>query len=122
MNAPAWSGQFVVIDWPFTYRSSSKYRSALVVQEPDGHPYLRVLKDTSRRLAESAMAVTPNDPAEGLFKTTSYLRLWHSLIIHKLPNKDEAGLPITVDFWPTLGNEDSAFQQERAFHFVSDQR
>ncbi len=68
------------------------------------------------------MAVTPNDLAEGQLKTTTYLRLWHSLMIHELLNKGEASLPITVNFWPTHGKENSAFQQERAFHFVSNQR
>jgi hypothetical protein len=122
MNSPVWSGQLVVIDWPFTDRSSSKRRSALFVQEPDGHGDQRVLKVTSRKASESAMAVTPNDLAEGQPKTTSYLRLWHSLMIHELLNKDESGMPITVIFWPTLGKEDSTHQQERDFHFVSNQR
>ena len=82
MTSPAWSGQFVVIDWPFTDRSDSKRRPALVVDEPDAQGDLRVLKDTSRKPSESAMAVTPNDLAEGQLKTTSYLRLGHSLMIH----------------------------------------
>jgi CDP-6-deoxy-D-xylo-4-hexulose-3-dehydrase len=83
MNSPAWSGQFVVIDWPFTDRSSSKRRPALVVEEPDVHGDLRVLKVTSRRLSESALVVTADDLAEGQLKTTSYLRLGHSLKIHQ---------------------------------------
>jgi hypothetical protein len=83
MNSPAWSGQFVVIDWPFTDRSSSKRRPALVVEEPDVHGDLRVLKVTSRRVSESALVVTADDLAEGQLKTTSYLRLGHSLKIHQ---------------------------------------
>jgi hypothetical protein len=83
MNSPAWSGQFVVIDWPFTDRSSSKRRPALVVGEPDAHGDLRVLKVTSRRPTESALVVTPDDLEEGQPKTTSYLRLGHSLKIHQ---------------------------------------
>jgi CDP-6-deoxy-D-xylo-4-hexulose-3-dehydrase len=83
MNSPAWSGQFVVIDWPFTDRSSSKRRPALVVEEPDVHGDLRVLKVTSRRPSESALVVRPDDLAEGQLKTTSYLRLGHSLKIHQ---------------------------------------
>jgi hypothetical protein len=121
MNSPAWSGQFVVIDWPFTDRSSSKRRPALVVEEPDVHGDLRVLKVTSRRVSESALVVTADDLAEGQLKTTSYLRLGHSLKIHELRNKDESSLPIKISFWPTLGKEDSAHQQEY-FHFVVNQR
>jgi CDP-6-deoxy-D-xylo-4-hexulose-3-dehydrase len=83
MNAHAWSGQFVVIDWPFTDRSSSKRRPALVLQEPDAQGDLRVLKVTSRSPSELAMSVTSDDLAEGQLKTTSFLRLGHSLIIHQ---------------------------------------
>jgi CDP-6-deoxy-D-xylo-4-hexulose-3-dehydrase len=83
MNSPSWSGQFVLIDWPFTDSASSKRRPALVVEEPDGHGDLRVLKVTSRRPSESALVVTQNDLAEGQLKTTSYLRLGHSLMIHE---------------------------------------
>jgi len=83
MNSPAWSGQFVVIDWPFTDPSSSKRRPALVLQEPDAQGDLRVLKVTSRRPSESALVVTADDLAEGQLKSTSYLRLGHSLNIHQ---------------------------------------
>ena len=82
MRSPAWSGQFVVIDWPFTDHSSSKRRPALVLEEPDAQGDLRVLKVTSRSPAELAVAVTPEDLEEGQLKTTSYLRLGHSLMIH----------------------------------------
>jgi hypothetical protein len=122
MNTPAWSGQFVVIDWPFTDRSSSKRRTALVLQEADGHGDVRVLKDTSRRLYESEMAVTLNDLAEEQLMTISYLRLGHSLMLHESLGEGESCLPITVDFWPTLGMDYSAFQQESAFHFDINQR
>ena len=83
MNSPAWSGQFVVIDWPFTDRSSSKRRPALVLQEPDAQGDLRVLKVTSRKPNELAVSVTPDDLAEGQLKTTPFLRLGHSLMIHE---------------------------------------
>ena len=83
MNTPAWSGLFVVIDWPFTDRSSSKRRAALVLQEPDPQGDLRVLKVTSRSPSELAMSVISDDLSEGQLKTTSYLRLGHSLMIHE---------------------------------------
>jgi CDP-6-deoxy-D-xylo-4-hexulose-3-dehydrase len=83
MNTPAWSGQFVVIDWPFTDRSSSKRRPALVLQEPDAQGDLRVLKVTSRGPSELAVSVTSADLSEGQLKTTSYLRLGHSLMNHE---------------------------------------
>ena len=83
MNSPAWSGQFVVIDWPFTDRSSSKRRPALVLQEPDTQGDLLVLKVTSRSPSELAVAVTSDDLSEGQLKTTSFLRLGHSLMIHE---------------------------------------
>jgi mRNA interferase MazF len=82
MNSPAWSGQFVVIDWPFTDRSNSKRRPALVLEEPDAQGDLRVLKVTSRSPSELAVSVTSDDLSEGQLKTTSYLRLGHSLMIH----------------------------------------
>jgi hypothetical protein len=72
-----------VIDWPFTDRSSSKRRPALVLQEPDAQGDLRVLKVTSRKPTELAVSVTPDDLAEGQLKTTSFLRLGHSLMIHE---------------------------------------
>jgi hypothetical protein len=49
MNSPAWSGQFVAIDSPFTDRSSSKRRPALVVDELDEQWDLSVMKDTRLR-------------------------------------------------------------------------
>ena len=83
MNSPTLSGQFVVIDWPFTDRSSSRRRPALVLQEPDDRGYLRVLKVTSRSPSELAVSVTSDDLSEGQLKTTSHLRLGHSLMIHE---------------------------------------
>jgi CDP-6-deoxy-D-xylo-4-hexulose-3-dehydrase len=83
MTSPAWSGQFVVIDWPFTDRSNSKRRPALVLQEPDAQGDLRVLKATSRSPSELAVSVTSDDLSDGQLKTTSYLRLGHSLMIHE---------------------------------------
>jgi CDP-6-deoxy-D-xylo-4-hexulose-3-dehydrase len=83
MTSSDWSGQFVVIHWPFSDGSSRKRRPALVVEEADGQGDLRVLKVTSRKPSESALAITPKDLAEGQLKTTSYLRLGHSLKIHQ---------------------------------------
>lgn len=35
MSFPAWSVQFVVIDWPLTDGLSSKPRPALLLEQPD---------------------------------------------------------------------------------------
>ena len=122
MNSPAWSGQFVVIDWPFTDRLSSKRRPALVVEEPDAHGDVCVLKVTSRSPSESAVVVTPDDLAEGQLKTTSYLRLGHSLKIHEPLDNDEAALPSTLDFWTTFGKQDATFRQEWALSLAINQQ
>jgi hypothetical protein len=68
------------------------------------------------------MAVSLNDLAEEQLMTISYLRLGHSLMLHESLGEGESCLPITVDFWPTLGMDYSAFQQESAFHLDINQR
>jgi hypothetical protein len=52
MRPLAWSGQFVVIDWPFTDRSSSKRRPALAMAErtPDFDPIPESLQFHDRAL------------------------------------------------------------------------
>jgi CDP-6-deoxy-D-xylo-4-hexulose-3-dehydrase len=82
MSTPAWSGQFVVIDWSGNDPSSPKRRPALVVSEPDARGDLRVLKVTSRQPSDPSLTLTTSDLAEGQLKTTSYLRLERSLLIH----------------------------------------
>jgi hypothetical protein len=60
MSSPAWSGQFVVIDWSFTDRSSSKRRPALVVDELDEQWDLSVMKDIRRRHSQSVVPLPQN--------------------------------------------------------------
>jgi len=114
MNSPAWSGQFVVIDWPFTDRTISKHRQPKDFEQPDAHRDRPEMKDSSRGPAESALVVTPDVLAKGQPKTTSPLRLRNSLKIHEALVKDEAALTSTLDFWTTFGNQDAAFRQEWA--------
>ena len=121
MNSPVSSGQFVMIHWPFTDRSSIKRRPALFVEEPDVHGDLRVMKVTTRSPTESALVVTPEELAEGQLKTTSFLRLGHSLKLHEPLDKYEVALPSTLDFWTTTGKKDAAFRQEWALPIAINQ-
>jgi hypothetical protein len=122
MNPPAWSGQFVVIDWPFTDLTISKHRPPNNFEQPDAHRDRRVMKVTSRRPAESALVVTSDVLAEGQPKTTSPLRLRNSLKIHEPLDKDEAAQPSTLDFWTAFGKQDAAFRQEWALSLSINQQ
>ena len=78
-----WAGQFVVIHWPYTDQTKSKRRPALVLEEPDGQGDLRLLKVTSRSHHEACVEVAPTDLAEGKLRTTSYIRINHSMVLHQ---------------------------------------
>jgi CDP-6-deoxy-D-xylo-4-hexulose-3-dehydrase len=78
-----WAGQFVVIHWPYTDQSRGKRRPALVLDEPDGQGDLRLLKVTSRSHHEACVEVAPTDLAEGQLRTTSYIRINHSMVLHQ---------------------------------------
>jgi CDP-6-deoxy-D-xylo-4-hexulose-3-dehydrase len=78
-----WSGQFVIIDWPFTDQSTSKRRPALVLEGPDIHGDLQLMKVTSRNQHENCVEVKPTDLAEGQLKSTSYLRIDHRMVLHQ---------------------------------------
>ncbi|MFM7548336.1 MAG: type II toxin-antitoxin system PemK/MazF family toxin, partial [Cyanobacteriota bacterium] len=77
-----WAGQFVVILWPFTDQSRSKRRPALVLNEPDGQGDLTLLNVTSRRHQNACVEVAPTNLTEGQLKTTSYIRINHSMVLH----------------------------------------
>ena len=78
-----WAGQFVVINWPHTDQTKSKRRPALVLEKPDGQGDLRLLKVTSRSHHEACVEVAPTDLAEGKLRTTSYIRINHSMVLHQ---------------------------------------
>ena len=78
-----WAGQFVVINWPHTNQTKSKCRPALVLEEPDGQGDLRLLKVTSRSHHEACVEVFPTNLAEGKLRTTSYIRINHSMMLHQ---------------------------------------
>ena len=78
-----WSGQFVIIDWPYTDQSSSNRRPALVLEGPDNHGDLQLMKVTSRNQHENCVEVKPTDLAEGQLKSTSYLRIDHTMVLHQ---------------------------------------
>ena len=78
-----WSGQFVIIDWPYTDQSSSKRRPALVLEGPDIHGDLQLMKVTSRHQHENCVEVKQTDLAEGQLKSMSYLRIDHRMVLHQ---------------------------------------
>ena len=78
-----WAGQFVLINWPYTDRSKGKSQPALVLDEPDRQGDLRLLKVTSRSHHEGCVEVAPTDLAEGQLRTTSYIRINHSMMLHQ---------------------------------------
>jgi CDP-6-deoxy-D-xylo-4-hexulose-3-dehydrase len=78
-----WAGQFVVINWPYADQAKSKRRPALVLEEPDGQGDLRLLKVTSRSHHEACVEVALADLAEGQLRTTSYIRINHSMMLHQ---------------------------------------
>ncbi len=83
MSPTRWTGQFVVIAWPFTDQTNSKRRPALVLGEPDEHGDLRLLKVTSKRHQEPNVEVSTSDLVEGRLKSTSYIRINHSMVVHQ---------------------------------------
>jgi hypothetical protein len=78
-----WAGQFVVINWPYADQAKSKRRPALVLEEPDGQGDLRLLKVTTRSHHEACVEVALADLAEGQLRTTSYIRINHSMMLHQ---------------------------------------
>ena len=83
MKPVQWAGQFIVTNWPYTDQTKSKRRPALVLDEPDGQGDLRLLKVTSRSHYEACVEVAPKDLAEGQLRTTSYIRINHSMMLHQ---------------------------------------
>jgi CDP-6-deoxy-D-xylo-4-hexulose-3-dehydrase len=78
-----WSGQFVIIDWPYTDQSRCKRRPALVLEGPDIHGDLQLMKVTSRHQHENCVEVKQTDLAEGQLKSMSYLRIDHRMVLHQ---------------------------------------
>jgi hypothetical protein len=122
MNPPACTGQTVVINWPFTDLTISKYRPPKDLDQPDAHRDRRVMKITSLRPSESSLVVAPDVLAVGQPKTTSPLRLRNSLKIHEPLNNDEAALPSTLEFWTAFGKQDAALRQEWALSLANNQQ
>ncbi len=82
MSITQWSGQFVVIAWPFTDQSKAKLCPALVLSGPNRQGDLRLLKVTSKGHDDPCMAVTSEDLAYGALKQTSYIRIDHAIAAH----------------------------------------
>ena len=91
-----WSGQFVIIDWPYTDQSRSKRRPALVLEGPDIHGDLQLIKVTSRHQHENCVEVKQTDLAEGQLKSMSYLRIDHRMVLHQTQLK-----PVGVKLSPS---------------------
>jgi CDP-6-deoxy-D-xylo-4-hexulose-3-dehydrase len=82
--ATPWSGQVVVIAWPFTDQTRAKQRPALVLGEPDRHGDLRLLKITSKSHHEPSLPLTAADLEDGAtaLKQSSYIRLDQAITLH----------------------------------------
>ncbi|MEB3242561.1 MAG: DegT/DnrJ/EryC1/StrS family aminotransferase, partial [Cyanobacteriota bacterium] len=78
-----WAGQFVVITWPDSDPTTRKRHPALVLNEPDDHGDLQVLKVTSRSPREPHVEVTDADLVEGKLKRVSRIRLHHRMVVHQ---------------------------------------